>query len=276
VRTLVGASQRPAARRDDAQQHLPDRPKEVETGSSRSSLRSLQVFEAFRSARRPLSLSELARLTDMPVSTCHGVMRALEQNGYLYFVGPRDAYPTRRLCDIADEIRAHDPVARLLEPELAALRDETDETVILGTRQGDAVLYLLVLESRQSIRYSSATGERKPLHSSSIGKVMLGSLSPGQLDQWLAGHRLEPVTERTLVSAPQLRADLERSRERGYYATRGENVADVMAVAAALRLGSTLLGVAIAGPMHRMQANEARLGERLLQCVRRLEERNGK
>ena len=104
----------------------------------------------------------------------------------------------------------------------------------------------------------------------------LNARSTEQLDQWLAGHRLEPVTEHTLVSARQLRADLERSRERGYYATRGENVADVMAVAAALRLGNTVLGVAIAGPMHRMLANEARLGERLLQCVRRLEERNGK
>ena len=33
--------------------------------SSRSSLRALEVFEAFREARRPLSLSEVARMTDM-------------------------------------------------------------------------------------------------------------------------------------------------------------------------------------------------------------------
>ncbi|MBP8298061.1 MAG: helix-turn-helix domain-containing protein, partial [Burkholderiales bacterium] len=46
--------------------------------SSRSSLRALEVFEAFREARRPLSLSEVARMTDMPVSTCHGVFKALE------------------------------------------------------------------------------------------------------------------------------------------------------------------------------------------------------
>ena len=249
---------------------------DAQAGSNRSSMRSLELFEAFRQAGRPLSLSELARITGIPVSTCHGVMRALEQHGFLHFVGGRDAYPTRRLWDIADEIRAHDPIARALEPGLAALRDETDETVILGTRQDDSVLYLLVLEGRQSIRYSSRAGERKPLHSSSIGKVMLGEMTAEELDRWLAGRKLERVTDRTLVSARPLRGDLARSHERGYYVTRGENVADVMAVAAPLRMGSTVLGVAIAGPMHRMQSAQDRLGRQLLRCVQRMEERDGR
>ncbi len=243
-------------------------------GSNRSSMRSLAVFEAFRAAGRPLSLSELARMTDIPVSTCHGVMRSLERGGFLYVVDGREVYPTRRLWDIAEEIRARDPVARRLEPALSALRDETDETVILGTRQADAVLYLLVLESGQSIRYSSRAGEHKPLHSSAIGKVLLAELPAEALEQWLAGRRLERVTERSIVSARQLRADLELARERGYCVTRGENVSDVMAVAAPLRLGASVLGVAIAGPLHRMEPNEAKMGKRLLQCVRRLEQQD--
>lgn len=244
----------------------------VDAGPGRSSLRSLEIFEAFRAARRPLSLSELARITDIPVSTCHGVMRSLEQLGYLYVVSGRDVYPTRRLWELADDLRANDPVAQRLEPALAALRDETDETVILGTRQGDAVLYLLVLEGRQSIRYSSRAGELKPLHSSSIGKVLLAGLEPAQLELWLDTHPLPRVTPNTQTNARRLRADLRAGLERGWQATRGENVADVMAIAAPLRTGATGLGVAIAGPMHRMQPAEARLGTRLLQCVRQLED----
>ena len=240
--------------------------------TSRSTMRTLEVFEAYRRARRPLTLSELARLADIPTSTCHGVMRTLEQQGFLYFVSGRDAYPTRRLFDLAETLRDNDPLAMRLEPALAQLRDEADETVILGTRQGDAVLYLLVLESRQSIRYSSRSGEHKPLHSSSIGKVMLASLAPVELDAWIASHRLARVTPNTITRAAALRADLDAGRKRGWYTTRGENVADVMALAAPLAIGNAVLGVAIAGPSHRMQAHEAKLGKRLLQCVRRLEE----
>ncbi len=238
---------------------------------SRSPLRGLEIFEAFRTARRPLSLSEVARMVGMPVSTCHGVLKALEQRGYLYFVSGRDAYPTRRLWDLAQEINAHDPVALRLEPALAQLRDEVDETVILGVRHGDTVLYLLVLESAKAIRYSSRAGEHKLLHSSSIGKVMLGSLSPVQLEAWLAANALRKITDRTMISAARLKVDLAASRARGYYATRGENVPDVMAVAAPLRLGNSTFGVAIAGPLQRMADREATFGKRLVRALRAIE-----
>lgn len=243
----------------------------AEATPGRSALRALEVLEAFRVARRPLPLSELAQLTGIPVSTCHGVMRALEQQGWLYYVSARDAYPTRRLWETADEIRANDPVVRRLEPALAALRDETDETVVVGARQGGSVTYLLVLEGRQAIRYSARAGERKPLHSSSIGKALLGEMAPDALDDWLESHPLERITANTITSARRLKADLDAGRQRGWYATRGENVADVMAVSAALRGFGAPLGVAIAGPVHRMQGREAATARRLVACLRRLE-----
>ncbi|MEQ8660472.1 MAG: IclR family transcriptional regulator C-terminal domain-containing protein [Gammaproteobacteria bacterium] len=220
----------------------------------RSTRRALAIFEAFETHRRPLSLSELARAARLPVSTCHAALRALEEAGYLCQLEGRGIYPTRRLGDLADTIRAHDPIARRLEPRLARLREETGETVILGTRQRDAVQYLLVLESAQSIRYSARAGACKPLHSSAIGKVLLGALDAAALARWLASHALPAVTARTLTTAAALAADLARSRAQGYYLTRGENVADVMAVAAPLAFGQALFGVAVAGPVPRMEA----------------------
>jgi DNA-binding IclR family transcriptional regulator len=242
--------------------------------AGRSAMRALDVLRAYRDARRPLSLTELSQRAEMPVSTCHGVVKRLLGEGWLYLVSGRDLYPTRRLWDLADTLRRHDPIALRLEPALAALRDDVDETVILGARQGEAVVYLLVLESAQAIRYSSAAGDRKPLHSSSIGKVMLGQMAPAALDAWLAAHRLDAMTERTMTSADALRADLVRSASRGWYATRGENVRDVMALAAPLRLGGSVLGVAVAGPLPRIEASRDRLATRLLDCARALETRH--
>lgn len=239
--------------------------------ASRSAFRALEVFEAFRAARRPLSLSETAKLTSMPVSTCHGVLRALEQRGYLYFGSGRDAYPTRRLWDLAQDINAHDPVALRLEPALAALRDDVDETVILGVRHGDSVLYLLVLESEKAIRYSSQAGEHKPMHSSAIGKVMLGAMPPEELDEWVGSNGLKRVTERTIVSASRLKADVAESRARGYFSTHGENVSDVVAIAAPLKVGSATFGVAIAGPLQRLADKESALAKKLLRALKAIE-----
>lgn len=239
----------------------------MSTAPSRSALRAFDVLDAFRTAGRPLSLSEIAQMADIPLSTCHSVVRALEQYGILYFLSNRESYPTRWLWDVAREINANDPIAARCLPALTALRDATRETVILGTRQDDRVLYLMVIESDQTIRYSSRAGDFKPLHSSAIGKVMLMTMPDAQREQWLSGHALDQATPATIIDAQRLRVDLQASAQRGYALTRGENVADVMAIAAALTWGPTTLGVAVAGPLHRMEQNEDTISQQLLSCV---------
>lgn len=235
--------------------------------SSRSALRPFDVLAAFRKAGRPLSLSEISQMADIPLSTCHSVIRSLEQYGLLYFLSNRECYPTRWLWDTALEINANDPIATRCLSALTALRDETNETIILGTRQGDRVLYLLVVESGQTIRYSSRVGDFKPLHSSAIGKVMLMSMPAAEREQWLSAHSLQQATSATITDIHRLNADLETSLQRGYTVTRGENVADVMAVAAPLVCGSMTLGVAVAGPLNRMQQNEEGVARQLLSCM---------
>ena len=235
--------------------------------------RTLDVLETFRGARRPLSLSELARLTRIPVSTCHGLVRTLEQRGFLYYPSHREAYPTRKLLEVARDIDANDPVVARLAPALTSLRDATQETVILGMRQGDAALYLLVLDSPHIVRYTAHAGEFKPLHSSSIGKTFLAGMVDDTLDAWLRSHPLPRVTPNTITSARALKRNLQESRERGYCMTRGENVADVMAVAAPVNAGSAQLAVAIAGPLHRMEEQLERHVDRLRATVRAIERR---
>ncbi len=235
--------------------------------ASRSALRPFDVLAAFRKAGRPLSLSEISQMTDIPLSTCHSVIRALEQYGLLYFLSNRESYPTRWLWDTALEINANDPIATRCLPALTALRDATNETIILGTRQGDRVLYLLVVESGQTIRYSSRAGDFKPLHSSAIGKVMLMSMPEAARAEWLSKHPLAQATPDTIVDVQRLHADLRESAQRGYTVTRGENVADVMAVAAPLVCGPMTLGVAVAGPLNRMHQNEKEVARQLLSCI---------
>jgi DNA-binding IclR family transcriptional regulator len=218
--------------------------------------RTLDLFETFAKAQAPLSLSELARALSAPPSSCFNLVRALQARGYLCSVQPkRQLYPTRRLFEVARAIVAGEPWMARIEPVLTRLRDQTHETVILGKRQGDQVVYLTVIEGPQSIRYSSQAGALKPLHSSSIGKALLGALDPPELVELLQQLPLPRITAATITDRTALLADLERGRKRGYFVTAGENVADVMAVAATVRLHNDVYGIAIAGPMHRMTDN---------------------
>ena len=157
--------------------------------------RVIDIFEAFRASRRPLSLTDLADAVDMPKSTCHAIVNTLTARGYLYtFSHPRALYPTRRMFDVARDIQDSDPFLERVTPLLEELRDATQETVILGKRQGDEVVYLQVLEGLHPIRYSARPGDLKPLHSSSIGKALLGSLKEAALRAWAEDRDLPRIT----------------------------------------------------------------------------------
>jgi DNA-binding IclR family transcriptional regulator len=234
--------------------------------SVKSADRALDLFEAFSDMKRPLSLSELADCINTPASSCHGLVRTLRQRGYLYDVGRRLLYPTRRILDVARAIVENDPVLERIEPALQRLRDGSRETIILGARQNDAVVYLAVVEGQHTIRYTARPGEHKPLHSSAIGKALLGTLDDGALEQLVAKIALPAVTDNTLTDPAALAADIRDGREKGFFVTRGENVADVMAVATTATLNNVPYGIAIAGPVHRMEPLVDDYGAQLLKA----------
>lgn len=240
----------------------------------RSPDRILNVFEAFSDARKALSLSDLAKQAGLPVSTCHSIAGALLRRGYLYFANPRkELYPTRKLLDVAQQITSHDPLLERITPILAQLRDDTEETVIMGKQQKGVILYLDVQESLQTIRYMAHAGDRKPMHSSSIGKAVLGSLSDKDLQKWLASRPLPAMTPNTLDTPERLIRDLQESRQRGYYMTQGESVADANAIAVTVCVNSELLGIAVAGPAARMAARIDDHARRLLAARQEIERR---
>jgi DNA-binding IclR family transcriptional regulator len=222
--------------------------------------RILDIFEAFQSSQRPLSLTELAEAANIPKSTCHAIVSTLSARGYLYsLTRPRALYPTKRLYDVAFDIYKKDPFVERAAPVLERLRDASSETVILGKRQGDAVVYLHVVEGPQTIRYTARPGDIKPLHSSSIGKALLSTVPEEDLRQWLAGTPLPAITQATITDPEALIAELSEGRARGYFQTRGENVSDVWAVASTLSTNRDTFGVAVAGPRHRMEPRREEL-----------------
>ena len=215
--------------------------------------RTLDLFEAFARERKPLSLSQLARAIGAPVSSCFGIVRTLEARGYLYEVKARGGfYPSKLLFEHARVIASHDPLAERFVPLLEKLRDQTGETVLLSKRLDRQAVYLEVLESPNSIRYGPKVGEFRPLHASASGKALLGGLAPAVRND--LSNEAAALTSRTITSRAALEADLEQGRARGWYVTRGETVADLMAVGVPVAVNGEIYSVALAGPMQRMDS----------------------
>jgi IclR family acetate operon transcriptional repressor len=250
----------PAGTTDEAPEEAAAQRDPVKTAA-----RTLDVFEAFAKAKNPLTLTELAARLGSPISSCHALVRTLQARGYVYVLDARKrVYPTKRLLAVAQQIAQNDPILERIGPVLDALMRETGETVILGKRQGNVVTYLDVIEGRQTIRYAASPGDTKPLHSSAIGKAMLGVLAEAELARLLKRLPLAHVTANTLTTPAALMRDIEVGRVQGFFITSGENVPEVMAISIARTVGGEPYGVAIAGPVGRLEAGRAELVRALL------------
>ena len=231
----------------------------------KTAARTLDVFEVFAKAKNPLTLTELAARLGSPISSCHALVRTLQVRGYVYILDARKrVYPTKRLLSVAQQIAQSDPILERIGPILDGLMRETGETIILGKRQGNLITYLDVIEGRHTIRYAASPGDTKPLHSSAIGKAMLGVLSDADLMRLLKRLPLPNVTANTLTTPAALARDIEAGRARGFFTTRGENVPEVMAISIARIVGDEPYGIAIAGPVGRLEANHDALVAALL------------
>ena len=232
--------------------------------------RTLDLFEAYASQGRALRLSELAALLDAPVSSCYQLIGTLQRRGYLYTLSGKSYYPTRRLRQAAEAIAARDPVASVLEPVLERLRDQTGESVILAQQAGAQALILEVIESHHEIRYSSRPGGTRPLHSSAVGKALLGAMNRAERDLVLPPDPLTRTTGATLATRAALEHDLERGRQRGWYTALGESVAELEAVAAPVRFAGGTFAIAIAGPATRIAPRHAGNAAALLAAVQEI------
>lgn len=236
---------------------------------ARTADRALQIFELFAECLRPLTLSELARDLDIPVSTCAKLIRTLLARGYLYEVGNRKSYyPTARWLQKATAISSADLIVEHARPFLQELRDSTRETALLAKRMGDQVIYLGIAESPHEIRYSGQVGDMKELWRTASGFAFLGTMT--------LVRRLETMTRLanrsngpTAAERKDVLSYVDDGMQRRWWLVRGANVSDVLSVASPLGLEDDY-AVVVVGPISRMEPQLQFMSGQLMQVCRKL------
>ena len=187
------------------------------TGAHRAAGRVMDILELVVRTRDGLALRDLSAQLEAPKSSLLPLLRTLTARGYLE-QGPLGEY---RLGPKALEQGMGSPVHRawpeIARPALRALMQRTGETVFLGALGGDgtAVVFVDKVESEQVIRYSAGVGDRRALHATSSGKVILAFLPAPERERILRALPLKRYTDRTVTSLPALRAALEDVRKTG-------------------------------------------------------------
>ncbi len=131
------------------------------------------------------------------------------------------------------------PLTAVARPHLQALADHTHDTIYLGVRDGDDVLYIDKIPGTRGLEMRSRVGHRMPLASTGIGKAMMLDLEAGSWKKLLdASHKaLEKKSFK-----PDIRTDSETFLQRmtrysqgGFTFDLEENEASIRYVAAPVR-----------------------------------------
>jgi DNA-binding IclR family transcriptional regulator len=235
--------------------------------------RTLDFIELFARERRPLSLSDIAHLLKIPISSCHDVVQAMQARGYLYEIAPRAGYyPTLRLYALGKEIGDNDPILMRCETLLRSLRDALDESVSLSKVSGLNATYLQVFDPAHPLRIQVRVGDSiRSIYATSGGKALLGCLNDRALTAFLKSTKLVPLTKQTIKSATALRKDIELGRKRGWYLNREESLSGVSTISVTFRWNASTYIVTVAGPSARLEQKFETAAVLLTDVCRRLE-----
>lgn len=151
----------------------------------------------------PRSLSELQAATDLPRATAHRLATALEMHGMLRRDGDGRFELGHALVAWGRLADARFPLVETARPMIAALRDETGESVQLFVRDGSQRRCLVSLETPHGLRWIVPEGALLPLDAGSAGRVLAGETGDAG---WIesVGEREAGVAS---VSAPVTSAD---------------------------------------------------------------------
>jgi IclR family acetate operon transcriptional repressor len=162
-----------------------------------------------------LTLSEIANLSGLPISTAHRMVNDLadwlvlekDPNGRTYRPGVALQALLGSPCCLSRSLR--DRAA----PWLEDLHRAVGADVRFGVLEFDAVNYI---EKRRNCAVSQfSTAATLPVHATAGGKVLLAYIPEPEMRQ-LVNHRLTAYTSRTIVDPDQLRWVLRRVRSSGF------------------------------------------------------------
>jgi len=233
--------------------------------------RALQVFEVFAREGRPLTNSELARYLDLADSSCSDLLSILRDAGYLLRMPrSRHFYPTTRLNDLTRRIAATDPLHIFAVEALELLTKLTGESSLCGHLDGRRIKIFACQESSRALRYVLRPGSEVDVHSTALGKAILGAMPQAERDKLIDELAMEPATASTLRDRKILREEIKAGVERGWFLAREEGAEGVTAFGIAGDISGRLTALSVVGPTQRLEKNRAAYADAILTVRREL------
>src|SRR5215831_2371060 len=225
--------------------------------------RGLMVIEAMGRSDGPATLSELAVATGLSRAAVRRILITLGELGFVGATG-RSFSLTPRVLGLGYSYLASLPLTHVVVPHMEQLSGEVHESCSVSVLDGADIVYVARVPTKRIMTVNLSVGTRLPAYPTSMGRVLLASLPPGQLAAYLASVKLEARTGRTVTDAVELGRIVAQVARQGWAMVDQELEDGVRSVAVPLRerTGRTIAAMNVSG--HAARTTRARLVKEVL------------
>ena len=233
--------------------------------------RAFAVLDLLGESGTPLGLAQVASSFQFHKSTAHRFLMVLERHRMVERTTNGKFRLGLRLFDFGNRAIEQYDLRDRAQPHLRRLVAETEETAHLCILEAYRVIYIDKIEPARSVRMITRVGASNPVHCTSVGKAILAFLPEERAAEVVRRTRFERFTHRTIATAEALRAEMEKTRRRGYAVDDEEFEEGLRCIAVPLLDAQRLpvAAISISGPSFRVTAQKLpSIANHLLQCVR--------
>jgi len=211
--------------------------------------RVFALIEYMAGARDTISISKAAADLAIPVSGVHRLLTSLEEAGYVHKDTNSRYHLSLKIAAIAAQVLDRLDLRESARPFLERLSADAEETVHLGVLEGGEVVYIEKIDGPGRLRMASRIGERFPVHSTALGKVLIAALPEQEVSKIIGQKGLARCTPNTIVDVMQLLNHLREVRANGYAMDNEENEPGIRCAAAPILdyAGRVIASVSISG-----------------------------
>jgi IclR family pca regulon transcriptional regulator len=177
--------------------------------------RGLAVIQAFTHETPSMTLSEVARRTDISRATARRILLTLEALGFVRSDG-RQFSLSPRVLSLGWAYLSSLNLWDIAQPFIADLSGEIQETCSACTLDLPDIVFVARVPSKRILMMSLGVGSRLPAYATAMGRVLLAGLPDDEVAAHLAATGLEALTYRTTTDPERLLAIIGAVREQGF------------------------------------------------------------
>lgn len=177
----------------------------------------LSVVSIISETRTPLTFSELVTKSGLNKSTLHRLLAICTEEKLVQFDKGRKVYLIGpKIFDLVRNAYSGYDIQAVALGEMMRLHDLFDGNVTIGIPSGLEVVYLRILEAKQSLGAIQRPGMREPVHCSASGKALLAFLPDAMIVSKLNGYVFERFTDQTITNKTAFTTALAEVRQNGF------------------------------------------------------------